>query len=123
MVQSRIQKVNDSKPKDRVQILELLGTGGNGKVYRGLWKGVTVAYKIVQLPPNKSKLEREQKKMAMETVISSSLRHPNVVQTFSYEIVPYEIGEGQVRWGRRGRGTVSLPPPSPFFLPLFLLAP
>eukprot|EP00191_Tetraselmis_sp_GSL018_P003816 CAMPEP_0177598562 /NCGR_PEP_ID=MMETSP0419_2-20121207/12433_1 /TAXON_ID=582737 /ORGANISM="Tetraselmis sp., Strain GSL018" /LENGTH=965 /DNA_ID=CAMNT_0019091051 /DNA_START=562 /DNA_END=3459 /DNA_ORIENTATION=+ len=95
MVQSRIQKVNDSKPKDRVQILELLGTGGNGKVYRGLWKGVTVAYKIVQLPPNKSKLEREQKKMAMETVISSSLRHPNVVQTFSYEIVPYEIGEGQ----------------------------
>jgi len=74
--------------KADVQILELLGAGGSAKVYRGYWKGVVVAFKVVQLPPQQSKLEKEQQKMAMETAISTALRHPNVVQTFSYEMVP-----------------------------------
>lgn len=72
--------------RDKVQIFELLGTGGTAKVYRGLWKGVVVAYKVMQLPP--ARMEREQQKMAMEMGIAAALRHPNVVQTFKYEINP-----------------------------------
>uniref|UniRef100_A0A7S1SJ73 Protein kinase domain-containing protein n=1 Tax=Tetraselmis chuii TaxID=63592 RepID=A0A7S1SJ73_9CHLO len=77
-----------SNNTEQVQILELLGAGGSAKVYRGFWKGAVVAFKVVQLPPQHSKLEKQQRKMAMETAISTALRHPNVVQTFSFEMVP-----------------------------------
>jgi hypothetical protein len=50
------------------------------KVYKGLWRGTTVAVKTMILPANMSGAEKREKMAVMEAAISSSLSHPNVVQ-------------------------------------------
>lgn len=79
---------------------------------------MVVAFKVVQLPPQQSKLEKEQQKMAMETAISTALRHPNVVQTFSYEMVP-------LKSTYQGAAVRARPPnpenPTTIYAPTFLL--
>ena len=52
-----------------------------GKVYRGIWKGVTVAVKSIVLPMNAmSGAEHNERMAIMEAAISSSLSHPNIVK-------------------------------------------
>lgn len=70
----------------------IIGVGNFGKVYKGLWKGVTVAYKVIQYPAD-SIGEQEQctTTAIMETAISASMSHPNVVQTYSYNIKPIMV--------------------------------
>jgi hypothetical protein len=65
------------------------------QVYRGLWRGSPVAVKTLLLPASLSPGEKREKMVVMETAISSSLSHPNIVQTFTYSI----------RWGAVGLGT------------------
>jgi hypothetical protein len=48
------------------------------QVYKGLWKGTTVAVKTMLLPSAMSGAEKREKMAVMETAISSSLSHPNV---------------------------------------------
>jgi hypothetical protein len=46
----------------------------------GVWKGTSVAVKTMVLPAAMSGKERREKMAIMETAISSSLSHPNIVQ-------------------------------------------
>jgi hypothetical protein len=58
-------------------------------------------------PANMSGKEKREKMAIMETAISSSLSHPNVVQTYTYAVRPVrgEISlQQQVRGLRRGFG-------------------
>ncbi|KAG2490227.1 hypothetical protein HYH03_011352 [Edaphochlamys debaryana] len=71
---------------DDIKLMEQLGEGTFGKVYRGTWRGVEVAIKTMVLPKNMSGAEKREKMAVMEAAISSSLAHPNVVQTFTYYI-------------------------------------
>eukprot|EP00191_Tetraselmis_sp_GSL018_P004485 CAMPEP_0177620302 /NCGR_PEP_ID=MMETSP0419_2-20121207/26809_1 /TAXON_ID=582737 /ORGANISM="Tetraselmis sp., Strain GSL018" /LENGTH=209 /DNA_ID=CAMNT_0019119803 /DNA_START=1 /DNA_END=628 /DNA_ORIENTATION=+ len=72
---------------ESVQIQSIIGLGSYGKVFKGLWKGVTVAYKVIQYPGSSiSQQEKFQHIAIMEIAISASMSHPNVVQTYSYDI-------------------------------------
>ncbi len=51
-----------------------------GKVYKGLWRGTTVAVKSLVLPSNMSGAQKRERMAFMEAAISSSLSHPNIVQ-------------------------------------------
>ncbi|KIY99809.1 Serine/threonine-protein kinase PAK 7 [Monoraphidium neglectum] len=71
-----------------LRLLELLGEGAFGKVYRGLWRGSTVAVKSMVLPANMSGAQKRERMAIMEAAISSAMKHPNIVQTFTYSIKP-----------------------------------
>uniref|UniRef100_A0A7S0AJX0 Protein kinase domain-containing protein n=1 Tax=Pyrodinium bahamense TaxID=73915 RepID=A0A7S0AJX0_9DINO len=66
-------------PFDDVRLLRLVGQGSFGKVYYGLWMGSPVAVKIIE-----TRTTEQQRKFepAFEAVLSASMAHPNLVQTF-----------------------------------------
>ncbi|KAI8475398.1 MAG: kinase-like domain-containing protein [Monoraphidium minutum] len=71
-----------------IQLLDLLGEGGFGKVYRGLWHGTVVAVKTMILPAHMSGALKRERMAIMEAAISSAMTHPNIVQTYTYTIHP-----------------------------------
>jgi len=66
-------------PFEDVRLLRMVGAGSFGKVYYGLWMGSPVAVKIIE-SENKEKHKRFEP--AFEAVLSASMAHPNLVQTF-----------------------------------------
>ena len=78
--------------ESNIMLEGLLGEGTFGKVYSGVWKGTSVAVKTMVLPAAMSGKERREKMAIMETAISSSLSHPNIVQ----------VGLGGGGWEGRG---------------------
>jgi len=71
-----------------IKTLQMLGEGTFGKVYKGIWRGTVVAVKTLVLPANMSGAEKREKMAIMEAAISSSLSHPNIVQTYTYAVKP-----------------------------------
>jgi len=75
-----------------------------GKCFRGQWRGLKVAVKVMVLPAHMSGREKRERMIVFEAGISSEMSHPNVVQ---------------VCRGERGNGRVgpccSAPPPFFFF--------
>eukprot|EP00803_Ostreobium_quekettii_P004803 evm.model.scf_1329.4 EVM.evm.TU.scf_1329.4 scf_1329:24471-29795(+) len=57
----------------------LIGRGSFGHVYKATWNGAPVAVKVIYHPPTSAAAKTDAEREAM---LSSSLRHPNIVQTF-----------------------------------------
>eukprot|EP00873_Tetraselmis_striata_P038243 jgi/Tetstr1/458507/TSEL_044913.t1 len=72
-----------------VDVEELIGKGGGGVVYKGMWHGVLVALKICRLPvKDEAQGSEAQELFTMESGIGEALRHPNVVQLFGSSVAP-----------------------------------
>ena len=80
-------KSYSGKDQPKVQVLGVLGQGSQGKVLLARWKGVKVAYKIITIPDGDNKRQKAQAHAVMELAISATMSHPNIVQTYSYQLV------------------------------------
>lgn len=107
------------QPPLSLQLQGLIGQGSFGCVYLGLWHGKRVAVKVMQLPANAlmdvqdqeqdaqlSSAEERRRRCAkalqqnspphmaiMETVVSSTMSHPNVVTVYTYKLNPLTVDE------------------------------
>lgn len=83
-----------------VIICDVLGSGGGGVVYKGEWKGLTVAIKTLLFQAHSFGAEgRRRHRSMLEAAITTSLVHPNVISTYSYDI--RECGCAQTVFPRR----------------------
>ncbi|WIA41787.1 hypothetical protein OEZ86_009120 [Tetradesmus obliquus] len=89
---------------DELVLQSVLGEGSYGKVFKATWKGTVVAVKIMVLPSYMSGKEKREKMAVMETAISSSLSHPNVVQTYTYAVEPVRSNAMSDRHSSQGPG-------------------
>lgn len=78
------QLIENEVQPDEVDLVEKIGDGSSGHVYKGHWRGALVAVKYVltNTKDNKSLADA-----VREILISRKLNHPNVIQTFSWTIV------------------------------------
>ena len=77
--------------EEKLEILELIGTGSFGNVFKGVWNGSLVAVKVMLLSPDGQ--ERQERMALMEAAISSSLHHENIVQTYTYNLKTVKSSE------------------------------
>ncbi|WIA35332.1 hypothetical protein OEZ86_003786 [Tetradesmus obliquus] len=79
----------------------MIGQGSFGSVYLGTWHGRRVAVKVMQLPANALLGQLQPRSNSaphmaiMETVVSSTISHPNLVQVYTYTLNPLIAGEEQ----------------------------
>ncbi|KAG2440195.1 hypothetical protein HXX76_004307 [Chlamydomonas incerta] len=106
MMASLTQEMDDQ----HLRILEVIGQGGFGVVYKGQWKGLNVAVKTITFQDRVAGGEKAQHRAILEAAISSSLAHPNVVTTYSYDIKPLTVqGASSTDSPASGNGANSTP--------------
>jgi len=80
-----------SVPLQDVVVGTLLGRGGFGRVFKGTWKGTTVAIKVIS--HGERQLHNELR-LPFEAYLSRHISHPNVVQTFLIHTRPKDSPNG-----------------------------
>ncbi|KXZ41829.1 hypothetical protein GPECTOR_269g694 [Gonium pectorale] len=89
-----IQTLQAELLDSQLQVYGLLGSGSYGAVYRGSWRGLPVAVKTLVVSDaagaagNGSCGSAARHRAVLETAISMSMNHPNVVATYTYHLKP-----------------------------------
>ncbi|XP_073879611.1 mitogen-activated protein kinase kinase kinase 10 isoform X2 [Macaca fascicularis] len=65
-------------PFHELQLEEIIGVGGFGKVYRALWRGEEVAVKAARLDPEKDPAVTAEQ-VCQEARLFGALQHPNII--------------------------------------------
>eukprot|EP00883_Tetradesmus_obliquus_P006895 jgi/Sobl393_1/17454/SZX64266.1 len=100
-----------------LRLQTMIGQGSFGSVYLGTWHGRRVAVKVMQLPANALLGQLQPRSNSaphmaiMETVVSSTISHPNLVQVYTYTLNPLIAGEEQ--GSGSGSSRRNLPPLPP----------
>ena len=107
---------------DEIDLLECVGKGGYGCVYKASWRGAGVAVKYIVCPVEDSE---SLGRAIREVVLSKKMSHPNVVQCYAWTVLTGAVQRGAVQrrqhvpalWGWteksvRVRESVLLPPDS-----------
>ncbi|KXZ43002.1 hypothetical protein GPECTOR_107g146 [Gonium pectorale] len=75
-----------------VRLFSILGTGSYGTVYLGLWRGLSVAAKILVVHDTLLGPEgRLRQRAILEAAIGTTLDHPNVVATYAFDVKPLGV--------------------------------
>lgn len=69
------------------------------KRHAGTWRNLPVAVKTVTFQDRTSGSQKSQQRAMLEAAITSSISHPNVVSTYSYDIQPLNASSSQTRGG------------------------
>ncbi|KAJ7342260.1 hypothetical protein JRQ81_009971 [Phrynocephalus forsythii] len=62
-----------------LELQEIIGVGGFGKVYRAIWKGEEVAVKAARRDPDED-IEATTENVRQEAKLFSMLKHPNIIE-------------------------------------------
>eukprot|EP00854_Cymbomonas_tetramitiformis_P002817 gene2817-3612_t len=82
-----------SIPYADLRIMEEVGSGGFGTVYRGFWQGTEVAYKEIMIDAgNKRGTERQVKELYKEAYIMSMMRSPLVCSLYGVTLEAQHYG-------------------------------
>jgi serine/threonine protein kinase len=73
-----------------ITVLEKLGRGASSVVYKALWHGAPVALKVQSMNARHSYIGG----LPKEICVAESLRHPNVVQQYGFELLRYSRPTG-----------------------------
>eukprot|EP00798_Chlamydomonas_sp_ICE-L_P027068 gene27067-2301_t len=79
---------------EQICLSKLIGQGATSKVYLGLWLGSEVAIKTIIIPIRSQRGESQANMAMVEAAISSSLLHPNVVQTYTFTMASTKDNSG-----------------------------
>jgi hypothetical protein len=72
---------------DKLELLESIGGGAHGTVFKGRWKGMDVAVKTVMFPyEHGSDKGSARQRAVLEAGVSCSVIHPNIVATYHWDI-------------------------------------
>ncbi|GIL74765.1 hypothetical protein Vretifemale_4685, partial [Volvox reticuliferus] len=77
-----------------LNIHDALGSGGFATVYRGTWRGLDVAVKVIEFQDRAAGNERLQARAMTEAAIAANIQHANIVTTYSYDIRPVAPNDG-----------------------------
>ena len=92
-IQSLLQMRSEMAVLRELKLGPLLGRGSYGRVHRAKWKSAIVAVKIIEHHGDGSKVSSTGKRVNVgrEGVLSTTMSHPNVVQT--YHISTMSVGQ------------------------------
>jgi hypothetical protein len=72
---------------DKLVILESIGGGAHGTVFKGRWRGMDVAVKTVMFPyEHGSDRGNARQRAILEAGVSCSVVHPNIVTTYHWDV-------------------------------------
>ena len=75
-----------------IKIEQKVGEGSFGVVYRGLYRGATIAVKRLRVPLHMEMTQRDLDEFKKEVYIMSRLRHPNIVLVMGFSLVDMKTG-------------------------------